>query len=155
MAKPTSAIDVRGRRRGFTLIESTIASVFLALAVVGVASSVTASANQLRHMEETAMAVSLAKQLMEEISAKAYGDLGDYINYTDTSAAIAAAGTSATDLAPGVTYTRTVTVTYRDSFNGTTDVSGPFATVRVRVTIPSGQIVEITKVFSETNLILN
>jgi len=149
MVRHTSAIN---SRRGFTLVESTIATVFLSLAVVGISSSISASSQQVRALEETSASVALARQLVEQLSAESFADLASYNGYTDTSSAITAAGSSTTDVTPGETYTRSVTVTYRATFSGTPAPSGSFATVEVTVTAPSNRTFKIAKVFSDVNL---
>lgn len=56
-------------RRGFTLAESLTASVVLALAVVGVSGAIIASQQQTLAQQDNAVAITLARQLMEEIAS--------------------------------------------------------------------------------------
>jgi prepilin-type N-terminal cleavage/methylation domain-containing protein len=88
-------------RRGFTLAESLIASVVLAVAVVGVSGAMMASYQQSDVSESDAIAVSLGKSLMEEIASRplslpdatagwptvtdrtAYDTINDFNGYTD------------------------------------------------------------------------
>jgi prepilin-type N-terminal cleavage/methylation domain-containing protein len=55
--------------RGFTLAESLIASVVLAIAVVGVSGALIAAQKQSQAQEDDAVAVTLARQLLEEIAS--------------------------------------------------------------------------------------
>jgi prepilin-type N-terminal cleavage/methylation domain-containing protein len=54
-------------RRGFTLAESLVASVVLAIAVVGVSGALIAAKQQTQAQEDDAVAVTVGKQLLEEI----------------------------------------------------------------------------------------
>jgi prepilin-type N-terminal cleavage/methylation domain-containing protein len=70
MASRTSSTNRRAHRRGgFTLAESLIASVVLAIAVVAVSGSILASQSQNTTQFEDTMALNLARELMEEIAA--------------------------------------------------------------------------------------
>lgn len=108
MARRTPSIDrCHGLRRnsrshGFTLAESLIASVVLAVAVVAVSGAIVASQSQTSAHEQDIVAVSLARQLMEEIVARplanpdttsgfptitdrsTYDAVNDFSGYTDT-----------------------------------------------------------------------
>ena len=57
---------------GFTLVESLIATVILAIAVVGIAGTLAATYQQSKEQTSSAEATQLARQLMEEISAKPF-----------------------------------------------------------------------------------
>ena len=89
-------------RRGFTLAESLIASVVLAVAAVAVSRTILSSETQTISQENTAAAVALARELMEEICARPltlpdatpgwlgsvtnralYDTVDDYRGYTD------------------------------------------------------------------------
>jgi prepilin-type N-terminal cleavage/methylation domain-containing protein len=59
-----------GGRSGFTLAESLIASVVLAVAVVGVSGAMMASYQQSAASESDSIAISLGKSLMEEIASR-------------------------------------------------------------------------------------
>src|SRR5436190_12254159 len=63
--------------RGFTLAESLIASVVLALAVVSIATGVSASFQQAGLLNESSTALELGRQLLEEIAAKPFVDPRD------------------------------------------------------------------------------
>jgi prepilin-type N-terminal cleavage/methylation domain-containing protein len=90
--------------RGFTLAESLVAAVVLAIAVVGVSGALIASQQQTRSQEDDGVAVSLGKQLLEEIAShplvlgdgttgqpgwpavtdrSAYDTVGDFDGYRD------------------------------------------------------------------------
>jgi hypothetical protein len=141
-----------------------MASIVLAIAVVGVAASVTASYKQADDSQETAVALSLGRQLLEEIAAKPYADptdgtmtlgpesgetsralfdnLDDYHNYTDransgTSTLTTLDGSSLSVGGGTQVYVRTVTVEYRTTPSGSSAASGDFARVLVRVTTPT------------------
>ena len=106
-------------RSAFTLAESLIASVVLAVAVVGVAGAITVSQRQALLQRDDAIALSLARQLMEQVAAlpimladgttgqagwpgatdsSLYDTANDFCGYTDTvtvpvgAAAISVAG---------------------------------------------------------------
>src|SRR5436190_20655919 len=95
--------------RGFTLAESLTASVVLAAAVVGIAGSLSASYQQSAVHGDSAIALDLARELMEEVSAKPfdpatgatnaagwpsvtdrtlYDTIDDYNGYSDSGATI-------------------------------------------------------------------
>src|ERR1041384_4412592 len=96
------------RLRGFTLAESLLASVVLAIAVVGICGATSASFQQSQALQQRMTAAALGDQLIEEISAKPYLDpttqqttqgnastnrqsydnIGDYGGYSDTTAAL-------------------------------------------------------------------
>ncbi|HEY7088535.1 MAG TPA: hypothetical protein VH518_10630 [Tepidisphaeraceae bacterium] len=69
MVYPTRNTDPKRRRSAFTLAESLLAAVVLAIAVVGISSALMASQQQSRAMADDAVAITLARQLMEEIAA--------------------------------------------------------------------------------------
>src|SRR5688572_24281467 len=58
--------------RGFTLVESLIATVILAIAVIGIAGTLAATYQQSKEQTSSAESTQLARQLMEEISAKPF-----------------------------------------------------------------------------------
>jgi Tfp pilus assembly protein PilV len=66
--RPISSTSRRPRFGGFTLAESLTASVVLALAVVGVSGALIASQSQSTAQQDDAIAISLGRQLMEEIA---------------------------------------------------------------------------------------
>lgn len=90
------------RRRAFTLAESLVASVVLAVAVMGVSSAIVAAQYQLDSQEEDSTAIVMARQLMEHAaslpltssdatagwptvtSTTSYDTIRDYNGYKDT-----------------------------------------------------------------------
>jgi Tfp pilus assembly protein PilV len=60
-------------RRGFLLMEATIATVILAVAAVGIVDLLLSAQQQQQALQENATAVLLARQLIEEIAAKPFG----------------------------------------------------------------------------------
>lgn len=122
------------RRRGFTLIESLIASVILAVAVVGIAGMLAAAYQNSKDQVSSAEATQLARQLMEEISARpfevppgsasdaigwsggnrnrsTYDDILDYHGYTDESTKITTLDGTTHAFGTAGPYTRSVSVT--------------------------------------------
>jgi len=71
MASTSRRATQRGQR-GFTLIESLIATVVLAAAVVGIAGTLASTYQQQKDQVSASEATQLARQLMEEISAKPF-----------------------------------------------------------------------------------
>ncbi|HUB25494.1 MAG TPA: type II secretion system protein [Tepidisphaeraceae bacterium] len=167
MASPIRATN---RRRGFTMYEAVLASVVLAFTVIAVSGSLTASNTQTQVLQQTATAVSLCRELLEEIASvpmtnpatgttavaanatsgprSGFGYVGAYNNYTDSAAALPEINGSTLDVTDGQTYTRSVTVTLgakpsNDSASPGTD----FALVTVKVTTPLGLTVTMQRVF--------
>jgi hypothetical protein len=73
MARPSTSTNFAwGRRKvgAFTLAESLVASVVLALAVLGVSGAIIASDKQSGAQQDDAVAVTLARQLMEEVAVR-------------------------------------------------------------------------------------
>src|SRR5690349_12721675 len=64
----------RGARGGFTLAEALLASVVLAVAVLGISQLTGASSQQSEALRQDARAVALARELMEEIASKPFTD---------------------------------------------------------------------------------
>lgn len=170
LARPSASTD----RAGFTLVESLIASVVLAIAVVGIAGTLAASYQQTREQTSAAEATQLARQLLEEISSKAfeitagdpnvpgysagnqnralYDELADYNGFTDLSTSIRTIAGSTQSFGTAGPYTRTVAVTAGPVPVGHTAPSTDFKTVKVTVTRPIGQPIIISKVFMRTKL---
>lgn len=175
MACGTSTTNaVRRKRTGLTLIEGLIASVVLGLAVVGIFAPISASYKQAEAAEHSSVAMTLARQLLDEISSKpfdepdsggglgpeadetlrgAYDNIDDYHGYSDSTAADAAAPLRTTAgvsvlLAQHGTFTRSVTTEYRATPQGTAVASGNFLLVTVRVTRPDGGSVVLHKLFT-------
>ena len=174
MERLTPSID-HGRRRGFTLVESLIASVVLAVAVVGIAGTIAASYQQTKDQVSVAEATQLARQLIEEISARPfevpagsasnavgwsggnpnrslYDDVSDYHGYTDSSTSIAMPSGGTQSFGTAGPYIRSVSVTSGPVPQGHTAPAGDFKQVKVTVTRPRGPAIVISKVFARANL---
>ncbi len=170
----TPNID-RSRRRGFTLVESLIASVVLAVAVVGIAGTIAASHQQSKDQIAVAEATRLARQLMEEISSRPfdvpagspsnatgwsggnpnrtlYDDVSDYHGYADNSASITTQGGVTQSFGTAGPYGRSVSVTEGSVPQGHTAPAADFKHVKVTVTRPRGPAIVISKIFTRANL---
>ena len=180
MARPTQTTS-RGQRqecrchrlRGFTLAESLIASVVLAASVIGIASTLSASYQQSSVRGNTATALALAQQLMEEIASKPmevsgtnlpgwsagqtnranYDTIDDYNGYSDVSSSIATGSGSTVDLGDGGSYTRTVTVTSNARPSAiTTGVAQDFMLATITVQMPHSQSISISQLFTRVTM---
>jgi Tfp pilus assembly protein PilV len=158
------------RRRGFTLAEALIASVVLALSVVGIASALACSSQQAIATDEAAVTTALGKQLLEEIASKpfpianvttnpgwsagnhdrsTYDDAADYNGYTDSTPITTLSGVS---INPGGTYTRSVTFTRRVNPSDTPG-DGDFGLITVAVTDPSGATTLFSRLISNVTVV--
>jgi|SRR5581483_3695253 len=157
-------------RRGFTLAEALIASVFLAIATIGVAGTIAASSHATQQLSQSANCQALAKELLEEVSSKSfttqpnqgysagttsrvnYDDVADYNGYTDNSTSgIKTLDGSTVAFGDGATYTRTVAFEYRASPGGTATSSGDFGLVTVKVTSSTGPSITLQRVLSNSS----
>ncbi|MGB7161415.1 MAG: prepilin-type N-terminal cleavage/methylation domain-containing protein [Tepidisphaeraceae bacterium] len=169
MEHRSPAIDRAARgRRGFTLVESLIASVVLAVAVVGVAGTLAASYQQSRDQVAVAEATAFARQMLEEISARpvvvvapnptanagwtsgntnraTYDDVDDYNGYTDVSTSVKTLAGATQSIGTMGPYTRTVSVAGVVPAGHTTS---DLKLVQVTVTRPTGPPVVLAKVFT-------
>ena len=150
------------RRPGFSVVEGMVASAVLAIAVIGVAGPLVASSEHASVARERGGALTVARQLMEQIAAHPlrngaptplgptlpyedtpakYDTIGDFNGYLDTPAApTAATGNDAT-------YTRSVTVEYRTaSFDPSANVTD-FALVTVTVVTPRKETLRVARLF--------
>jgi Tfp pilus assembly protein PilV len=156
----------QGRRLcGFTLAESLIASVVLAIAVVGVATTIAASHQQSRQLQIQAATVAAARQLMEEIAAKPlvdsdptpgwpvvtdrslYDTVADYSGYTDAS--------PLQSLAADVVHQpviRTVTLHYPTELFGGILTTGEMVIIEVSARDSSGDGCTMNRLVSRANL---
>jgi Tfp pilus assembly protein PilV len=159
----------RFRARGFTIAEGLIASVVLAASVVGISGTLTASYQQTEVLKQKTEGVSLARQLMEQITACAFNDpegtvaLGpdgtesltgfDNVHgYSDASTAggVPTARSALSDPpTSAASYTRSVTVNYFDAPGGNIVESGPFALVTVVVHTPGGDELSISQLMCD------
>jgi Tfp pilus assembly protein PilV len=161
----------RRTRRGFTLAEALIASVFLAIAAVGVAGTLAASSRTSEKIGQYANCQSLARELLEEVSSKSfvvqtnpgysagthvrtnYDDMTDYDGYTDnTTTGIKTVAGAAITFGDNATYTRTVAFEYRVTPGGAKVSSGDFGMITVTVTSSGGASITIQRLVSATVL---
>jgi len=151
-----------------------IAAVVLAIAVVGIAGTLAASYQQQKAQVATAEATQLARQLMEEISAKPfvvasteadtpgwssgntnrnqYDDVGDYNGFNDVSTSIKTLGGDTQSIGTAGPYTRSVTVVAGPIPTGYSTPSlsiDDFKTVTITVTRPNAAPVVVSKVFTK------
>jgi Tfp pilus assembly protein PilV len=170
MAFRTPAID-RSRAGGFTLVEAMMASVVLSILVFGMGGELVASHEQTAALQQSATAVALGRQLLDEIVCKPLANptsgittptttalmeprsqfvaVGDYNLYTDSGSALSMLSGTTVDATGGQTYTRSVTVKL-GALPGGDSVSpaSDFALVTVSVTPPAGQTVQLQRVVS-------
>jgi type II secretory pathway pseudopilin PulG len=162
-----SAFCVLRFRGAFTLVESMVASLVLAIAVVGIAGTLASSQQQTAALEENATAIALGQQLIEEIAAKPlvvtnatpgwptqtsranYESINDYNGYTDTNAMSLIGGASS---GAGGGFTRTVTLTYPASLFGTTVTAGDWVIVSVTVRDNSGRSVTLNRLVARATM---
>lgn len=170
MQPHTFRTDLTGPRRtrqsAFTLIESLIASVVLAIAVVGIAGAIGASYKQTNALDNDAATIAVARALLEEVSAKpfaastasskasagnfdrsTYTNVADYHGYHDTSPFTTLGGTT---LDVGTGYSRSVTYTVPASvtIGSTTTSSSDFGRITVTVSSPSGRDITLSRLIS-------
>ena len=173
----TSAAAVLIARRGFTLAESLVASVVLAIAVVGIAGTLTATYQSLSAGAGTSDAIAMARQLIEEISAKpfavpagstdnlgyssgvldraTYDTIDDYNGFTDTSTGIKKLDgtTVAAGGGGGAVFTRSVSITSGVRPTGHSPPAADFALVTVTVTKPNGEAVKVSQLITRSLIV--
>jgi prepilin-type N-terminal cleavage/methylation domain-containing protein len=159
MARPTPAINLalnrrRGHRQrtsGFTLAECLIASVVLAIAVLGLCGALAAATRQTEALEVETRCMALAKQLMEEIASRPfdppasndqpgwgagnadrslYDDVADYHKLDEQ----IVPSPSPAHLIDSISFSRTTLVEFRATPTGAPDSAGDFAMISVTVT---------------------
>lgn len=150
-------------RRGFTLLEGLLAAVVLAILVLGVCGTLSESYTQSEFTTANATAVSLARQLADEMVSKPMGSMSsslgpgaytsrsqytqiiNYHTYSDTSTSIPPLGSgSPVDATGADSYTRSVSVvSATPSIDSSPVVPTDFAIVTVTITAPNGQTVSI------------
>ncbi|MFT3785244.1 MAG: prepilin-type N-terminal cleavage/methylation domain-containing protein [Tepidisphaeraceae bacterium] len=148
----------RHRARGFTLMESMFASVVLALGVVAIATTTTASYSQERFAEERRQGTELAQQLMEQISGmpidppiagapaiKNYNGFTDTVRTGDMPTTVSTTSTTPDPSAAATTFVRRVAVQRFDSLSTANATTGQLALVTIDVTTPLGQTVRLRK----------
>jgi prepilin-type N-terminal cleavage/methylation domain-containing protein len=155
------------RRSGFTLIESLIASVVLAIAVVGIAGAIGASFKQTSALDNDSAAIAAARALLEEAASKpfaastasskaaagnldrsTYTNVADYHGYHDTSP-FSTLGGGTVDLGTGYSRTVTYTVPAGVTVGATTTSLNDFGRVTVTVSSPSGRDVTLSRLISK------
>lgn len=135
------------RPRGFTLTESLIASVVLATSVIGVAGALSVSYQNSEGLDHSAVATALARQLLEEVTAKPYTDedgsndyrsIADYYDrpFTDATPGLTSRNGVELDVGGDEVFTRQVAVQYRLTPDGTDVQWSELALVSVIVTPP-------------------
>lgn len=144
-------------------MEALTASVVLVVLVVGVVSSVSASYQQSQSVRATSTAVTLARQLVDEIVSKpfdgnppgtgsgarsSFTDVSAYNGYSDNSSTLPLLEGGTLDVTGEDNYSRqtAVVVGAQPTINGIADNVSPatdFAIVNVNVRSPDGQIVSI------------
>jgi Tfp pilus assembly protein PilV len=140
-----------------------IASVILAVAAVGIASMLLSAQQQQLTLQENSTAVLLARQLMEEISSKPFGQstpivartaityANQYNGYTDTTSAISTLSGVSLSPGDGRLYTRNVTVASVTAPTGSLAPPGDLQLVTVTVTTPSGQTVALRRLIGNVS----
>jgi hypothetical protein len=156
----------------FTLAEALIASVVLAASVIGISGVLSASYQNSSGYGNTATALGLAQELMEEISSKPtvlgsgvtnqpgwpiqtdrtqYDTVDDYNGYSDISSSIKTADGSTVDAGDGNSYIRTVTVTSNAIPPAIpTGTASDFLLVTVTVQMPKSQSIQLSQLFTKT-----
>ena len=166
-ADPVQSRAAWRARRGFTLVEAMIATVFLAVAVLGLAGTLTAATASGAWVNQSANCQSLARELIQEIASKSfttqpnpgysagvkvrsgYDDVADYDGYTDsTTSGITTLQGTAIDFGDGATYTRTAAFEYRATPGGSKVSSGDFGMATVTVTSSAGVSVQLQRMMS-------
>lgn len=156
-------------------MESLIASVVLAVAVVGISGTIAAAYQQSKDQVSAAESTQLARQLMEEISAKpfeiplgsannaagwsagnrnraTYDDVQDYHGFTDVSTNITTLSGAIQSFGTAGPYTRSVAVTQGPVPVGHTALAKDFKRVTVTVTRTRGEPIVVSKFFMKATL---
>lgn len=164
MASHTSI--TKRRASAFSIAEAMVASTVLAIAVVGIAGPLGAASEQTKVLNERGTALTLARELMEEIAAKPlldggttchlgtesgetdrskYDSADDYSGYHDSTTSLNNLSGQSVGFDTGALYSRDVTVQYRTSTSGTSAASGDFGLVTVSVTTPHKQVITLSR----------
>jgi Tfp pilus assembly protein PilV len=146
-----------------------MASVVLSILVLGLGTELAASNQQSASVQQTATAVALGQQLLDEIVSKPLANptttittptstplaesrslfvaVGDYNLYTDTGSALSMLSGTTVDATSGQDYTRSVSVTLGAKPVGdAASSSNDFGLVTVTVKTPFGQSVQLQRV---------
>jgi len=156
----TTSRATRGRR-AFTVAEAMIATVVLMIAVVGVAALMNSVYAHAAAMRDTATALTLARELMDEIADKPYGGSGsngwaqgqtdraqydevwDYNGYTRSASSLSTLDGRTVSLSSDGTFTSSVVVQPCTSLSVLK--TGDGAVVTVTVLTPGGQEVRLDR----------
>lgn len=130
------------RRRGFTLAESLLASVVLAVSVCAIATAMTTAFSQTGRVDQTGAALLICRQLHEEIAAKTFDDVAAMANQTLDNRITLADG-SHYDLPAG--FTRSVQIIRRSTPSGPEAANGDYLLIVVNVKIPNGEVVKLKR----------
>lgn len=146
-----------------------MASTVLAIAVVGICGPLGAASEQSRAAREKNTALTLARQLMEEIAAKPlcdegttchpgpesgettrakYDSVDDYNNYRDSTSGLKGLDGSTLSFGSSGDYSRNVKFEYRTSPSGPSAASGDFGLVTVFVETPGKQQIKISRLLT-------
>ncbi len=166
----TDALRSGPRRSGFTLIESLIASVVLAIAVVGIAGAIGASFNQTTELDQDSAAISVARAMLEEVAAKpfasstssskasagnldrsTYTSVADYHGYHDANPFTTLSGQTV-DLGAGYTRSVTYTVPASVTVGSTTTSLSDFGKITVTVTSPTGRDITLSRLITSVSM---
>jgi len=121
-----------------------LAAVVLAILVLGVCGTLSESYKQTEFTAANAVAVSLARQLADEITWSPYSQISSYNAYSDTSTSVSLLKGSSLNVTGSDSYSRSVSVaSATPSIDPSPAVPTDFAIVTVKVTAPNGQIVAI------------
>jgi len=166
-------LTINRRRAGFSIAEAMVASTVLAIAVVGIAGPLGAASEQAKMLNERGTALTLARELMEEIAAKPLCDGGttchlgpetgetdrskfdsadDYNLYHDSTTSLNNLSGQSAGFDASSVFTRDVAVQYRTSPSGTSTTSGDYGLVTVSVTTPHQQVVKISRLLCKESL---
>lgn len=159
----------RRLRSGFTLFEAVMAAAVLSIAVFAFSGALTAANTQSQIFQQTAMAVALGRELLDEVTSaplanpstgttavastavsgnrSGFNYAGAYNLYSDAGASLPLINGTIMDVTTGQVYKRSVTVTLGakpsvDSVSPSTD----FGLVTVTVTTPLGQKITLQRV---------
>lgn len=167
-----AAVILNQRRRGFTLIEALCSSVVLAIAAIGMSGLLSASSHHAAAMRQNAMAIQLARELLEEIASKPFAEsdgtnsigpdsgensrekyscADDYNAYSDSTANLRMLNGTTLNLSNGEVYVRRVSMEFRNSPGGAAVTSGDFALVSVNVVCPDGSQITLSRLISRTD----
>jgi hypothetical protein len=152
-------------------MEGLIASVVLAILALGVIGSVSTAYEQSEYVHDSATAITLSRQLMDEIVSKPYSpsdplgtggtrstfvNVSAYNRYSDTSTSVPLLGGGTLDVTGSESFTRSVSIplTAAQVLVNSVPVSNSsdFKIVTVTVTYPNGQTVSIPEIVAKYSI---